>query len=577
MAYMIPKIPLNYDPWSKEDLMFKSLESLSDEFYVFHSFRIYRERKRGLEEHEMDFVIYNRKLGILVLECKAGRVHYDYQNNQWLYGNGGEMKHGGPFNQANQNMYNIKNYIEDTRSLQFLSRKCRFRSGVWFVDLTKGQLDTMYLPANVDKKMILTRESLDDPLPYIETIFNMNRFGIESETNLTDADHKLLLERALCPQVDIVPTVSFQDDLNRFTFNRLIREQVQVLNFLTEQKFAAINGAAGTGKTMIALEKAKRDACNGDKVLFLCFNEQLCNFLKEKNENDNINFYTIHGYACSKIKSSEANFKKLSDYLYTFIDNTTFPYKQIIVDEGQDFGQEAIEKNEILRLFYEIVSQIDGGSLFIFYDKLQNIQSNDLPSIIAEADCKITLYKNCRNTKNIADTSLRPITQRKISMKDDALIGEQANLHYCENRGSEKEVLDELITKYLENNYSEKNIVILTCKTEEKSFLNDYTRNGKYRKCKFTTCRKFKGLEADIIILVDIDDKTFQSELNNEIENRMMFYVGSSRARFYLEMITSMDVLQCKLVLTDCLNQKKVRNSKKELATKLNATAIVHK
>ena len=45
----------------------------------------------------------------------------------------------------------------------------------------------------------------------------------------------------------------------------------------------------------------------------------------------------------------------------------------------------------------------------------------------------------------------------------------------------------------------------------------------------FTTARKFKGLEADIIILIDGDAQTFSND-----EGRRLFYVGASRGKHYL-------------------------------------------
>ena len=47
----------------------------------------------------------------------------------------------------------------------------------------------------------------------------------------------------------------------------MLDEQSGILNFLTEQRSAVVNGAAGTGKTMIAVEKAVRHAADGEKVL----------------------------------------------------------------------------------------------------------------------------------------------------------------------------------------------------------------------------------------------------------------------------------------------------------------------
>ena len=52
----------------------------------------------------------------------------------------------------------------------------------------------------------------------------------------------------------------------------MLKEQVALLNYLEEQNCAIINGMAGTGKTVMALEKARRHSDNNEKVLFLCYN-----------------------------------------------------------------------------------------------------------------------------------------------------------------------------------------------------------------------------------------------------------------------------------------------------------------
>ena len=87
------------------------------------------------------------------------------------------------------------------------------------------------------------------------------------------------------------------------------------MNFLHEQKSAAINGAAGTGKTMIALEKAQRHACNGEKVLFLCYNAELCKHIKEKYSQDNLDIYTVIGYICKLGNSHEPDYDKVKGIL----------------------------------------------------------------------------------------------------------------------------------------------------------------------------------------------------------------------------------------------------------------------
>lgn len=81
-----------------------------------------------------------------------------------------------------------------------------------------------------------------------------------------------------------------------------------MLNFLEEQKSVLINGAAGTGKTLIAVERAIRFANQGQKVLFLCYNKYLKEELKKKNENPLIDFYNIDSYVVNLV--GEINYNK---------------------------------------------------------------------------------------------------------------------------------------------------------------------------------------------------------------------------------------------------------------------------
>jgi hypothetical protein len=110
MAIMIPEKPRMFCKASLEDIMFEALEQMSDDYYVFHSFKIVVEAEGVFRESETDFVIFNRRKGIISLEAKAGQVTYNRGN--WLYSNGGIMHNGGPVNQACSNKWKLKDYID---------------------------------------------------------------------------------------------------------------------------------------------------------------------------------------------------------------------------------------------------------------------------------------------------------------------------------------------------------------------------------------------------------------------------------------------------------------------------------
>ena len=568
MAIMIPERPRNFEPASQEGLIFDALALLPEEYYVFHSFRISDVRDGVFHESETDFVILNRFKGVICLEAKAGKVRYE--NGCWLYGSGIPMHNGGPFNQASANKYKLMRYISDS-NMAFVLEKCKFFHAVWFPSVSNSQLRTMTLPSEGDKKLVLTKEALVAPEEFLNEVFALN-LPNHVETNLSETECKRLVQEIFCPQFNVFPSASFEADLKKIVFHRLLDEQAGILDFLDEQLTAAVNGAAGTGKTMIAVEKARRHAAAGERVLVLCFNNLLKEYLEEHYAHELVEYYTIAGFACKMCNTTKPNYGELKSKLEDYYIFGTFPFKHVIIDEGQDFGTEYIEEADIVQLFHDIIVDSDqGGTFYIFYDRLQLIQAREMPKFIGDLDCKLTLHRNCRNTENIATTSLKPIIERKPKVFEGAVKGAPAKFHFCESLQSEKDKIDTIINELSADGY--KDIVILTCKTEATSILSDVARDGKYkRKYKFTTCRKFKGLEADVVILIDVDSDTF------EPENVLRFYVGTSRARIKLEITAVLSDEECKKILLTSLNYSgKIRRAKKDLAGALNAIGILEK
>ncbi len=571
MAIMIPEKPREFTPESREDLMFAALECLPDDYYVIHSFQINKvKNNNSIFDSEADFVIFNRQRGILCIEAKATKA--SYKNGEWYYGNNEVMHSGGPFAQARRSMYAVRDYMEE-HGFKNISDNCKFLHAVWFPMVTQEYIRRLNLPPEASPDLILTEEALYDPAPYLEKIFSITERG-KTETAINESMAARIVNEVLCPQFEIAPSATFDTDTKHIIFHRLLKEQANVLNFLEEQKTAAINGAAGTGKTLVAIEKAKRHAMRGDKVLFLCFNNQLKNYLAENYANTNIDYYTIAGYACSMCHTGEPDYYALNSLLENMYESQSFPYQHVIVDEGQDFGNDAIEEADILNTLKAIIEDTkEDGSFYVFYDKLQLIQARSMPKFLADADCKLTLYRNCRNTENIAKTSLRPVSERNPILMQNCIVGVPAKLHYCEDDETSLGAVDSTIDDLLADNI--KNIVILTCKTESTSILSQYLVDGRYpagkESIRFTTCRKFKGLEADAVILVDVDENTF---LGNDGQNVLLYYVGTSRARLRLDIITTMDNDSCIRVLQSLGKDDKIKRPQRDLARALNALPV---
>lgn len=566
MATMIPDIPREFDAKSHEGIMFDELNQLPEEYYVFHSFEIVTIKNNQILESETDFVIFHPKKGLICLEAKAGQVKYE--NGYWLYGSGKAMKHNGPYIQAKRNKWNLRDYMVE-HGLEYECNNCKKLHAVWFPDVPEANFKGESLPGEGDIRITLTSDSFGHIQECIDNIFAFEGQD-RCTTNLSERSVQKILERVLAPSFNLISLQQIEQERNKNVFKRMLREQVALLNYLEEQNNAIINGLAGTGKTVMAVEKARRHSEKDEKVLFLCYNAFLNEHLRETYPYPHVSYYTVAGLSqklCEKV-----DYKALQEKLMQMFLEGTFPYQHVIIDEGQDFGKEEIDEVEIIELLREnaIENEERNGTFYLFYDKNQMVQSKKAPKYIEDADCKLTLYRNCRNTENIALTSLRLLGSDKApKLYPDAVMGDLPEIGFCATKEDVVTLLNAEIDKYIDAGYN--GITILTCKTEENSIIADCCKNSKYNYkrgyVKFTTCRKFKGLESDVIIVVDIDKDTFEDE------GEQLMYVGTSRARFKLSCIVNMTEDEC-LSLMEDREIKHNRNILKSFATAFNAKVL---
>lgn len=539
MARMIPNTMQDDNNSYGEKQVFEALKTkLSPEYVVFHSVRwndIYSAKRTIWGES--DFTIFHPQKGIIVIEVKSGGVEYD--GNFWSYirtDNHKRYSMKNPLKQADKSKYRFIELLEDLFEENECSSKikCQIEPAVWFPSVS-SRTAVGNMPMEYHEEIVLLENALDDPETFIDNIYNF--YNMKDLTYLTPNIADLVVD-AFAPHFRAVASLKSKREEQKDMFFRLTEEQNALINYLEEQRVAAIQGAAGTGKTVLACEKAKVLAKDG-KVLFLCFNQFLRKALQEEKElnpqkYDNIDFYNIHQLVSTKIKAASVDDDDIEVFLKNY-DQYDWEYKHIIVDEAQDFKDVFIEK------LYEIAFFSD-GSFYVFFDKNQFVQGKEYPKWLKDAECRLVLNINCRNTYRIAETSGKPIGVEPKMLK--SVKGDNANLYICGDRKSVEKKIISLIAMYHENKYPLDEICIISVKTVENSILSGAKKIGCYEltedrqkgKVLFTSSRKFKGLESDAIILVDIDETTFEND-----ENKRLFYVGSSRAKFDLDLIVNGD------------------------------------
>lgn len=571
---MIPSLgPAAYFLESREGDVYKSLSQLPDDYWIVHSYKMVDIAERNtFSEHEADFLVFNPKMGILVIEVKAGQVRTI--GGEWCYSNGDIMRHGGPYRQADAFKWRISDRFEQV-GLSELRHRCKLMHAVWFPSLRADQLGRLEYSAEAAREITLCGSDLADPGAMIERVMSYDLEGASVSTSLTENESRKILDKIIRPEFNIIPTKDYDHRYGDFVFASLLDEQIHVLDFLQEQKTATINGAAGTGKTLIAVEHAKRIAKSG-KVLFLCFNALLKDDLKNRLADEkNVDVYTISGYASKVLDSPQADYRLLANYLDTH--DAMFGYRHVVIDEGQDFGNEQIEASGILETL-QVLTEINDGTMYFFYDKRQLVQGVSLPEYIADADCKMTLYRNCRNTGNIGRCSLNAISDTGSSVKLSGEIGNPPQMKVSPNVDELCGWVDSKVSSLQSDGIDD--IVILTCKTIASSEFSSRIANRKEKtvwsgtRIPVYTCRTFKGMEADAVILIDVDSTVWdEPEFPYDPKGGLIFYTGASRAKHELFIALRADEKGCNEILA-ALGSGSNRRPLKKLASVLGVQLV---
>lgn len=604
MAYMIPSEGGYFDPSSKEKEMFDALSKLSNDYYVFHSYRLVKLiPDKGINENEIDFLVFNPNYGCLFIECKNRTVRRE-EDGRWMYldrskGTERWLNMHDPFDQAFSGQHNLFSKLKELYP-EYADKinRCKFMVAIWLPKYCKDQIDSATFGPNITKEIIMTREAMlypDETRKQVLSLMErMNRVHLvckyEEEQIIEDGpgyqhslskdDAMTLFKKVLCPTFRTIVNVKkdYED-----TYIELLEEQYAVLSFLTHQRTAAISGAGGTGKTLVAVHRASQMDEKGEKVLFLCYNHNLAIDLAKKNiELKNVDFFTLDSLACKKCATTweRVSYYDLKEVLETEILEGTFEYKHIIVDEGQDFGRRAEEETDIKSEILELLSEYGAGayghqdtSFFIFYDKNQLVNSRELPVYLQNVDSKLTLYRNCRNTKNIAATAYSMLKSAPI-VHERAWDGDAVSFIFCQGVDDVIKRMDGIIETVSKDSGSSRVIISCSASLKNSSIQNvidlesdgrSYTYKSGGKKTSAFSCATFKGLEADDVIITDVNDKTFE-------EGNCDFYVAASRAKKRLYVLIDSDELNIEKVIRERFpNAFPIPDKNKQLALAMHA------
>jgi hypothetical protein len=550
MAQFVPQIdPETMEHGSEADIARAMQKSLGAGYIVMHSLPWVNPARDDIgepaREGEADFLLLHRQYGLLILEVKGGEI--TLKGRQWYrHAKAGLKEINDPVRQARRSLWTLKKRIEAICG-RATAEQTWISVGVAFPHC----LFKDHPPADLPAEAIITMDDLADIEAAILRAYKVGGGG-QRELSVQQFD---AVRRALAPEFRVYEPLRISVDATGETLARLTRQQLQVLRGFDANPRAIIEGVAGSGKTLLAMQRARSFAKKCSSVLFTCFNAELAKWVHEEMADDLVenggkvtvaNFHRLAADLCKKAGVDftvnaqdparwwdEIASDRLAEAAMELYPNGQ-PFNAIVVDEAQDFSPHWWDALDYL--------WDSKGSIWVFLDKAQSLRRDPIEPPIDGA-FRFALDVNCRNTRRIVACA-NVATSIASEPFELAPLGRPPKVIMPQNPSAISGLVQQEVRSLLkEHRLEPRQIAIIGPASKAKGPLAGVAaidgvplvegagqwREGKGVLC--STARSFKGLEADVVILCDFAGLGTLFTVSD-------LYVALTRARSYLIIVT---------------------------------------
>jgi hypothetical protein len=538
----------------------------TEDWIVLHSLGVVNHR--SVMYGEIDFLVLAPKYGIFSIEVKGGRV--SRKNGVWTFTNKYNKvntKGRGPFEQASEGIFSVFDAIKRRFGSSHRLSCLLFGYGVIFPDFIYN-----YDEFESERWQVHDHSDGENLENFIKKLSKQNKkkwidtYGRFYDDKIPTNKDIRMLYNFLRKDFELVISLSKQVHDSELGLIKLTNEQANCLDQLEDNSRCLIEGVAGTGKTLLAIEEAKRAVMNGEKVAIICFNKFLGSWISEHFRALDSNLLpdfsgTFHALMLKHAKLLYPNLEVGEDNTFftedlpfmaiEAIEKNGIYYDKVIIDEAQDFIH--IDYYDVLDSL--IKNGIRRGKWSIFGDFYKQVIYNDknqtnFKEYLEEKTgfVKFKLRKNCRNTNPIIQ-QIKIISGLNDSyMLENKVLGPPVNYYSYRNENEQKDKLENLIGKLLKQKIKRSDITLLSPFKWDKSVASsiDKYKLEKYQFVNsvdallFSTIHSYKGLENSVIILLDIET----------ISEEHLIYVGLSRAKVALHVFLTKSAKQEKDEIT---------------------------
>ena len=493
--------------------VYRRLEKeLDDQWGVFYSRPWWGVNSRGGEvDGEADFILVHPTHGLLFLEVKGGGISYDPCTEKWKTRDRDGITHSikDPVNQA---MTCKHQFMKKLKAIPNWPRGyVRFRHGVVFPDTAPPPVTAATLGGH-EKRLFCHREEFDNALePWIrERLAPHTDDPARGEIGPGDVGITAIHELLAKPATLRVPMVrEIQGDLLEMEAT-LTGAQLASIAWIESLPRVLVEGGAGTGKTVLAMEIAAREADGGHAVLFCCRSFPLSRNVAARLSH----FKTVEVLTYDELLARVRDLHRAGQ---------EYPWDTVLVDEAQDFDWEWWDVLERICEQRETKFRVFADSNQAIYRTRDDLETR------LRAQC-IPLLLNLRNTQRIAKVT--DSLYRGPLIKACGPEGYPPEIKVCDYETAKRLAADTLVQLVRQEDIPASMIAVLLPRADAAEALRrslgrcglvvtDAT-GGHGPGVAIDSVDRFKGLEAAVVLIVS--DKEL-------CRNQELSYVGVSRSR----------------------------------------------
>jgi len=552
MAILIPEVPKSCP--NGERLVYERIgRELPDGWVALHSLGLPNHEKKIWGE--ADIVILSTA-GVFAIEVKGGKV--SCSDGVWTFGGPdfqNYTKKEDPWTQAKSAMMAVRERLQEALP-EFRDRLFGYGVIMPFTPFTVAG-------AEFTPEVLLDKRHFRQPLNlYIGALERYWRAECERKHGRTyqGLPPYLIRKARQILRPDLETAISIGGWLTGVESQllQLTNEQIRTSRRMAANPRTIVRGAAGTGKSVLALDRALHHARHGSRVLFLCFNQLLAAHVRESIGGDPkaAGIDVRHAHALYReiiaggglLAQLEALDPEHPDFFArqfpqlaadSLCETTHTPWDVVVIDEAQDlFTPDHLDVIDLL-----VAGGLRQGCWHMFIDHLQNLYGSDIQEQVEQRlrdayPAFDDLFENCRTTRQVAvQTSIVSGIDLPVNGAAEGLDCEL--ITYADHRdGLEK--LEQTIRRLIDGDVRANDVVILSTRRRENSLIAGLKDIAGYQLADaaagvpqkpgsllFSTMHGFKGLERMVVVALDMD------EIGQD-QWSMLHYAGLSRARCLL-------------------------------------------